>query len=115
MTWVNGRDFESSFSFADLASDRTDLEFTIEGPEPVWISRIAVYAQPEVMVREFEHGLVLANPSGRPYTFDLARLFPGQRFRRLTGTPSQDPRTNNGAEVESTVTLASQDALFLVR
>lgn len=115
MTWVNPVDFESSFYFTDLAADRLDLEFTVEGSEPLWIRQIRVYAHPDVIYREFEQGLVLANPSARPYTFDLAGLFPGQQFRRLTGTPRQDPQTNNGADVGRTVTIGSKDALFLVK
>ena len=58
---------------------------------------------------------MLANPSRRPCTFELARLFPGQRFRRLAGSPNQDPQINDGSAVGAEVTLASQDALFLVR
>ena len=67
------------------------------------------------MYREFERGLVLANPSPRPYTFDLATLFPGRSFRRIQGSPRQDPATNNGAPVAGTLTLGPKDALFLVR
>lgn len=45
---------------------------------------------------------------------DLARLLPGQKFRRLQGSPGQDPTTNDGSPVTGPVTLGSQDALFLV-
>ena len=115
MTWVNGEDFESSFYFPSITSRSVDLEFTVEGPEPIWISRIEVYPHPEAMYREFENGLVLANPSPRPYTFDLACLLPGQRFRRLKGSVGQDPLVNDGSPVPGTVTLGSKDALFLVK
>jgi hypothetical protein len=115
MTWVNGNDFESSFCFTQLAAERIDLEFAIEGPEPMWIGRIAVYAGPDALYREFEQGLVLANPSDRPYAFDLAGLFPGQRLRRLQGSPGQDPQTNDGSQVGRTVTIGAKDALFLVK
>jgi hypothetical protein len=67
------------------------------------------------MYREFENGVVLANPSFSPYDFDLAELFPDQRFRRLRGTANQDPRTNDGSEVNDTVELQGKDGLFLVR
>jgi hypothetical protein len=115
MTWVNGNNFESSFYLTQLATERTDLEFTVEGPEPVWISRIAVYAGPDAVYREFERGLVLANPSDRPYTFDLAGLFPDQGFRRLRGSPGQDPQINDGSQVGRAVTIGPKDALFLVK
>lgn len=115
MTWVNGEDFESSFYFSDIASRSVDLEFTVEGSGPIWISRIEVYARPDAMYREFENGLVLANPSPRPYTFDLAGLCLGQRFRRLKGSVGQDLLTNDGSPVTSRVTLDSKDALFLIK
>ncbi|MCU0914217.1 MAG: hypothetical protein MUC88_06620 [Planctomycetes bacterium] len=115
MTWVNARDFASSFYWADLTADRIDLEFVVEGPEPLWLGRVQAYAHPDVMYREFEHGLVLANPSHWSYVFDPAKLFPGQRFRRLPGSPAQDPQTNNGLAVGAEVTIAPKDALFLVR
>ncbi|MHC4681212.1 MAG: hypothetical protein ACYTEK_21230, partial [Planctomycetota bacterium] len=35
MTWVNGADFDSGFYFANIDSDEIDLEFTVEGSEPV--------------------------------------------------------------------------------
>lgn len=114
-TWMNEKDFPAGFYFKDIRSPQVDLEFVVESSEPVWLSRITAHGHPDVMLREFEHGLVLANPSLRPCTFDLAKLFPGQAFRRLKGTPQQDAKTNNGQLVEARITLGAQDALFLVR
>ena len=114
MTWVNEEDFTSSFYFSNNLSRRTDLEFVVEGPGPIRIGRIEAYAGPDALYREFERGLVLANPSPRPYTFELARLLPGRQFRRLRGTPTQDPNANDGSAVGDTVTLAPKDGLFLI-
>jgi hypothetical protein len=114
-TWMNEEDFPAGFYFKDIRSPQVDLEFVVESSEPIWLSRLTAHGHPDVMLREFDHGLVLANPSPRPYTFDLAKLFPAQVFRRLQGTPQQDARTNNGQPVEARVTLGAQDALFLVR
>ncbi len=115
MTWANQRPFRSYFYFSDVRTPQVDLEVRVEGIEPVWISNLTVHAHPDVVYRVFEHGLVLANPSPRPYRFDLAQLLPGQRFRRLRGTPLQDPQTNNGRPVGDQLTLPARDALFLVR
>ena len=115
MTWVNGEDFESSFYFSTIESSQTDLEFVVEGAGPVWICRLKAYACPDAIIRAFENGLVLANPSPRSHTFDLAGLFPGQRFRRLRGVQSQDHTTNDGSLVAHDVTLGPKDGLFLVR
>ncbi len=115
MTWVNESEFRPRFYFSDVKARRVDLEFTIEGSEPVWISGLTAHARADAMYREFERGVVLANPSPRPYLFDLGTLFPGQSFRRLRGSPGQDPQTNDGALVGSEIELPPKDALFLVR
>ncbi len=112
MSWVNDREFESAFYFPQVQGD-VELEVSVEGPEPAWISQVAAYAHPDAIYRDFEHGVVLANPSPRPYTFDLGELFPGRAFHRLQGTPRQDPKTNDGSPVSGRLTLAPHDALFL--
>ena len=65
------------------------------------------------MIGEFDNGLVLVNPSDHPYTFDLEKLTAGKRYRRLRGSPQQDPQINNGAAVEGPVPLGPRDGLFL--
>ncbi len=115
MTFVDDRPFTSTFYFSAVQSETVDIEFVVEGPEPVWVESVSAYAHPDAIVREFERGAVVANPSPRPCTLDLARLFPGRSFRRLQGSPRQDPETNNGQPVAGTLTLGPKDALFLVK
>ena len=143
MTWVGDSDFDSGFYFSNLDCRQTsiesspvraptcatatnkpkvsngasqiDLEFVVEGSESIWISRIQAYCYPDVMYREFEHGLVLANPSPRPYTFDLDELFPGQTFQRLRGTSTQDVVCNDGSIVRGKLNLGTKEGLFLIR
>jgi hypothetical protein len=115
VSYVNQKEFTSGFYFSELGGDEVDLEFSIEGPEPVWITGIEAYCHPDAMYREFENGLVLANPSNDAYAFDLTELVPDQKFKRLKGSPRQDPRTNDGSAVTGTVRLQGKDALFLVR
>jgi hypothetical protein len=115
MTWLGAEDFTSGFYFSQVRSKTVDLEWRIEGAGPVSIKSIRVHAAPDAIYREFERGLVLANPSPRPYTFDLAQLFPRQHFRRLKGTARQDPATNNGAAVGDSLTLGPKEGLFLVK
>ncbi len=56
--------------------------------------------------RDFEHGIVLVNPASQPLQVPL-----GRDYRRIRGTVS--PGINDGALVQS-VTVAAQDALFLI-
>ncbi len=115
MTWANDKPFTSGFYFRHIRSPQIDLAFTVESTEPVVLQSITVHAYPDVMYRVFEKGLVLANPSLRPYTFDLRSITPERRYRRLRATEFQDRVANNGEPVGDRVTLGERDALFLVR
>jgi len=115
MTFVNGRKFTSHFAFGHVRSKQVDLEFEVEGREALYISAITTHASPDAIYRLYQNGLILANPSPRPYVFDLAALVPGRTYRRLRGSAAQDPKTNNGAAVGAKVTLGPKNALFLIR
>ena len=115
MTWANERSFTSYFYFRGIKSRSVDLDFRIEGAEPVTVEKVTAHASPDAMCRRFENGIVLANAGLKPYTFDLQALSPGVRYRRLQGSPGQDLHTNNGSLVTGRVTLEERDALFLIR
>jgi len=113
-TLIGPKAFRSCFYFHHVRSKSVDLHFMIEGRAQVELLDFAVYAHPDVIARRFEGGLVLANPSPAPFTFDLARLFPGETYIRLRGSPSQDPKVNNGQPVGPRITLPAMDAIFLL-
>ncbi|MBM4087863.1 MAG: hypothetical protein FJ276_00320 [Planctomycetes bacterium] len=115
MTWVNDHWFPSSFYYGHIQSPKVNLSFEVEGNEPVVLRSVAAHAHPDVVCRIFEGGVVLANPSRNPYTFDLDTLSPGRKYRRLQGTATQDTQTNNGQPVVGKVTVGERDALFLIR
>ena len=115
MSWVNGREFTSTFYFSDVKPGNVNLEISVEGEEPVRIAKVTAYQHPDAMYREFENGVVLANPSPRPYTFDLSKLFAGQRFRRLKASPAQDKAVNTGEAVAGELKLGPKDAIFLLK
>jgi len=115
MTWVGTQPFTSRFAFWDVGAETVDLTFRFEGASPVYLSRITAHAAADLVYREFENGLVIANPSPAEITIDLAARFGGQHFRRLLGSPNQDPETNNGQAVGSRLAIPARDALFLVR
>ena len=112
MSWVARETFSSRFYFR-TAPAAAELRLKFESAEPVWLEAIHVRAAPDLVAREYERGVVLANPSDRPQSFDLAALFPGRSWRRIRGTPGQDERTNSGEAVGATVVLPARDALFL--
>jgi hypothetical protein len=116
MSWVGEEPFDSTFYFKGITGKSLDLVVTVEGPEPVVIQQVYATAAPDVIVRGFEHGAVLANPADHPVEIDLAKRFPGRSFCRIQGSPKQDPRTNNGRPVptDKPLALGPMDALFLI-
>ncbi len=115
-TWLNERAMDYTFYATGLPPNQPAcVTFDIEGSEPLAITALAAHAQADAMVREFEHGTVLANPSAHPHEFDLPKLFPGRKFRRIQATPLQDKETNNGQPASGTITLGARDALFLIK
>ncbi len=114
-SWFNQDWFQIGLYFRDVKADKVNLLLEMEGNEPVWISEITMRAFPDIMIREFENGVVLANPSLHDYSFDLPSLFPGQSFKRLMASSKQDTSFNNGETVGSLLTLGERDAIFLIK
>ena len=115
MTWLNSKEFESTFYFRDITNSDISLKIEIEGEEPVSIKSVGAHTYPDVMYRVYEHGLVLANPSLQPYTFDLQTLTPDRTYRHLKASSKQDTKVNDGMPIDGKVTLGPLDGLFLVR
>lgn len=113
--WIGHEPFDVAFYFNKVPGKTMDLELAIEGTEPIWIDGAHLAAAADAMYHEFERGAVLANPSEHPFTFDLAKLLPGRKYRRLRGSPDQDPAVNNGQPIAEPITLGAKDGLFLVR
>lgn len=112
-SWLGNMPFTSWYYFPDAEPGLNGVEFIVEGSSPVYLREVAAFDHPGAMCRRFERGIILANPSPRPYTFDLAEISPGAAYRRLRGSSRQDPETNNGEDAGDTVTVPPKDALFL--
>lgn len=110
---ANGAPFTARFYFALIEAERVDLEVVIEGREPALLRGLTVYAAPDLVVRRFDRGVVLANPSKGPHEFDLESLAPGRRLRRIRATRWQDHEHNNGETVGATLRLGAHDAILL--
>jgi hypothetical protein len=113
MSFADSESFTSTLYFPNVGSDTVDLGFSVEGGERFIIESITAHAASDLMVREFERGLVLANPTPRSGSFDLSQIAPGKLYTRLQATSNQDVTTNDGSPVSGVVTLPARDALFL--
>ncbi len=115
-SWLDRQEMNYTFYATGLpANQEAAVTFDIEGSETMLIADLAAFAEPDAMAREYDHGVVLANPSAHPFEFNLASLFPGQKFRRLQATANQDTQTNNGQLVDGKVGLGARDGLFLAK
>ncbi|MCF7848629.1 MAG: thrombospondin type 3 repeat-containing protein [Kiritimatiellales bacterium] len=106
---------EAVFYYRDAGPATVDIGIRFEGRQDVWLRNITVHNAADTMAREFERGVLLANPSVHSNSFDLATLFPGTALRRIMATPAQDTVVNNGLPVGATVTLDGLDGLFLLK
>jgi hypothetical protein len=113
--WANEKLFTATFYFEDVGPGLVDLNFEVEGDQPVFFEKLSAHSATDAMYREFENGGVFANLSTRPYTFDVECLFPGASFRRLEGSEYQDPQTNDGQPLGRKLILGPKDGLFVVR
>jgi hypothetical protein len=111
-SWLGPKTFPYTYYLSDVSEDHVTLEFKAESK--VVPESIEAYAHPDTMYRLFEHGIVLANPSPRPYTFDLSAIAPGRHFRHLQASPHQDTKVNDGSAAGDSVTLGPKDGLFLI-
>ena len=112
---VDQTPFSPVFYLKDVPQGSWNLDFIVEGGEPIAISHVSVHAGSDLTVREYENGVVLANPSQAPRTFHLDELFPGERFTRLRATDGQDASVNTGSPVRETLEVNGLDAIFLVK
>jgi len=113
--WVNQNVFSYRFDYSPVSNETVDLNLTVEGNTPIWISRVAGFNSSDTCYREFENGLVLANPSLHSVNFNLKDLFPGVLWRHIKGSSLQDANTNNGEQVGDLLQLSGRDALFLLK
>ncbi len=112
-SWMNQKSFDATFYFRDIAEGTIDLTFEVEGDPPFYFENMTVHAATDAIYRDFDHGVVFANPSTVEYTFQVDELFPNDHLRRLKGIVSPD--VNTGEPIGSTVTIGPRDALFVTK
>ena len=112
--YMNNKSFTNYIFFDDTEKTTINIEIRFVSHEPVYIKSLKLFAAPDAKIREFENALVITNPGIHDYIFDLEKLTPGKKYRRIKGFEYQDTVTNNGKPVDEQITL-KKDALFLVK
>ena len=112
---VDTTPFAPVFYLRDVPPGTCTLDFSVEGNEPFTIMRWSVHSAADLTVREYENGVVLANPSSSKRILHLENLFPGRKFTRLTATPGQDASINTGEPTGEFIEIDGLDAVFLLK
>lgn len=112
---AGGAPFQGFYYQRNAPAGAIDVVIVAEGAPAIAVGAVSVHAAPDCVLREYERGAILANPSPAPQAFALAPLLPGRSFRRLQATAGQDAKTNDGSPVAGTVIVPPKDALFLIR
>jgi hypothetical protein len=117
-TWAGSEPFEASLYYKEVGPGTIDLKFEVEGNQPLYLLSMKAHSAADARYREYENGVVFANPSTREYTFDVGLLFEdllasGVTLRRIDGSDNQDPLTNDGSALGQQLTLPAKDALFV--
>ncbi|MDO6617640.1 hypothetical protein [Shewanella sp. 6_MG-2023] len=102
MTWSGNNVFESRFYFKQLKAGLNNLQFESDAEE-IHISDLSITSGAEVMYREFENGLVIANPFRKPILLDIADFT--ERKNLLID--------NRKYEKKDTITIKAKDAIFI--
>jgi hypothetical protein len=107
--------YPCAFYFREAGDALVDIKIEIEGNGQITLKNLMLFNETQAICREFENGAVLVNPSLKPYRFDLEKLFPEKRFKRLTSTSENQEEVNDGTRVTGTVIVPPIDGLFLIR
>ena len=94
-----------------LNKNNLNISLSIEGLESATLKSMRAYSGPPVLIREFENGVVIANPAAHEVSLDLAAMFPGDTIRRIDGF--FHPEINNGQIINDSLTIPCLDGLFL--
>lgn len=106
MSWL-GKDMSSSrFYFKELPEGKTTVYFHLEDNQIMNISRLNLFIGPEIVMREFENGIVIANPSKSEQKISLPKeIWKGVEFLQ--------PVMRKNKLVDGRLNIPSKDAVFL--
>ena len=113
LAYTGPEDYHTNMAyFREAGPSKVDIEVIINGGAGEWsFKNFHLSNAVPAIVREFEHGVVLNNPSVSEYCFDTAMLFPSAKLKRIKG--KQNPALNNGEKVVEPVCLKSLNGIVL--
>lgn len=113
-TYADESAFTARFTFRDIPAGSGWMRLKVEGEGWVEIDALSMHASPDVILREYDRGVVIANPSNQPVTVDLNGLTGNRLWRRLDASVCQAADgINDGSPVGSSVTVDGRSGLFL--
>ncbi|MGB0372239.1 MAG: hypothetical protein ACPGN3_12980 [Opitutales bacterium] len=102
------------FYFRDIPAGDIDITFECAASINLFMKDFTIHNSPAALAREFQHGVVLANPSTQATNFALDALFPNWSFSRLNGTQTNSIGDgNDGSRVGTSISSAPENGIFL--
>ena len=103
---------ESEFYFRNTFAGKAELVFEADAKSKLWMKELTVRSAIPVMYREFENGVVVANPSLKTIAFPISKIFPNSTLKHLTSLEKpQHPQS--GLIVGESIAIGALDGVFL--
>jgi hypothetical protein len=106
MSWVGKESFSSYFSFNSIPAGKQKIIFELEGDSNIQIHKMSVLIGDYVALRQFENGVVIANPSCKEYSLNIDKFILGAAKSVYAG------QLVGGREQARTVNIPAKDAVF---
>ena len=82
-----GEGDEMTFYYRNMEAGLRDLKFRVRGANAALIKEVRIYNAPDVILRQFEHAVVVANPSLQPVSINLSEYLQVKGLKTVTVPP----------------------------
>jgi len=91
-----------------VAAGPQDIEISVQGRGSFKIKSIKIYNEADILIRSFDNGVSIANPSFDTKTIDMSTVFPGQ-LEDVVSVPSIDAHFIQVSGVGNSLNASSLD------
>ncbi len=106
MSWVGPENFISHYGFNAVMAGKQQIIFELEDDAAIKVRSLSVFIGDYVAIRQFEHGVVIANPTNSDNVLNIEKL-------NKNKTKSISSRAQKGAGMQSSIVeIPAKDAVF---
>ncbi|TKG97308.1 hypothetical protein EYV94_02440 [Puteibacter caeruleilacunae] len=104
---------QQMFYYRKASHKDLKLHLRFEEGGKLRLRNMTVHAAPSILIKEFEHGCVIVNPSFDEISVNIKEFLPNAKLEHIKGIFNKQKHT--GLPVAEKVTVSSLSALFLVK